>query len=149
MIETAPRKNQSEGTALAQTEAELLDNPVAGRPTLILRAPDFHAITEVVAEPVERKTPIGWWLFFIPSVSLLGLLGVAVAWLFWEGIGIWGLNVPVGWAWDITNFVFWIGIGHAGTIISAILFVLRQSWITSINSASDVVDRHGCGEGES
>ena len=102
------------GTRLAQTESELLDNPVAGNPTLILRSPDFHSITEAVAEPVERQTPIGWWFFFIPSLALLGLLGIAVSWLFWEGIGIWGLNVPVGWAWDITNFVFWVGIGHAG-----------------------------------
>jgi molybdopterin-containing oxidoreductase family membrane subunit len=124
---------------LAQTEAELLDNPVAGRPTLILRAPDFHSITEVVAEPVERKTPIGWWLFFIPSLGLLGLLGVAVSWLFWEGIGIWGLNVPVGWAWDITNFVWWIGIGHAGTLISAVLYLTRQTWRVSINRAAEAM----------
>jgi molybdopterin-containing oxidoreductase family membrane subunit len=124
---------------LAQTEAELLDNPVAGHPTLILRSPDFHSITEAVAEPVERPTPIGWWLFFIPSVALLSLLGVAVAWLFWEGIGIWGLNVPVGWAWDITNFVFWVGIGHAGTLISAILFLFRQTWRTSINRSAEAM----------
>ena len=124
---------------MAQTEAELLDNPVAGHPTLILRSPDFHSITEAVAEPVERRTPIGWWLFFIPSLALLGLLGVAVSWLFWEGIGIWGLNVPVGWAWDITNFVFWVGIGHAGTLISAILFLFRQKWRTSINRAAEAM----------
>ncbi len=124
---------------MAQTEAELLDNPVAGRPTLILRSPDFHSITEVVAEPVERRTPIGWWLFFIPSVALLSLLGVAVSWLFWEGVGVWGLNVPVGWAWDITNFVFWVGIGHAGTLISAILFLFRQKWRTSINRAAEAM----------
>ena len=124
---------------MAQTEAELLDNPVAGRPTLILRSPDFHSITEVVAEPVERRTPIGWWLFFIPSLALLGLLGVAVSWLFWEGIGVWGLNVPVGWAWDITNFVFWVGIGHAGTLISAILFLFRQKWRTSINRSAEAM----------
>ena len=124
---------------MAQTEAELLDNPVAGRPTLILRSPDFHSITEVVAEPVERPTPLGWWLFFIPSLALLGLLGVAVSWLFWEGIGVWGLNVPVGWAWDITNFVFWVGIGHAGTLISAILFLFRQKWRTSINRAAEAM----------
>ena len=127
------------GYGLAQTEAELLDNPVSGRPTLILRSPDFHSITEVVAEPVERPTPIGWWLFFLPSLALLGLLGVAVSWLFWEGIGIWGLNVPVGWAWDITNFVFWVGIGHAGTLISAILFLFRQKWRTSINRAAEAM----------
>ena len=124
---------------MAQTEAELFDNPVAGRPTLILRSPDFHAITEAVAEPVERPTPIGWWLFFIPSVGLLSLLGIAVAWLFWEGIGIWGLNQPVGWAWDITNFVFWVGIGHAGTLISAILFLFRQTWRTSINRSAEAM----------
>ena len=124
---------------MAQTEAELLDNPVAGHPTLILRSPDFHSITEVVAEPVERATKIGWWLFFLPALALLGLLGVAVSWLFWEGIGIWGLNVPVGWAWDITNFVFWVGIGHAGTLISAILFLFRQTWRTSINRAAEAM----------
>ena len=124
---------------MAQTEAELLDNPVAGRPTLILRSPDFHSITEAVAEPLERSTPIGWWLFFIPSLALLGLLGGAIAWLFWEGIGIWGLNIPVGWAWDITNFVFWVGIGHAGTLISAILFLFRQKWRTSINRSAEAM----------
>ena len=124
---------------MAQTEAELLDNPVAGHPPLILRSPDFHAITDVVAEVAERPTPIGWWLFFIPSLALLGLLGVAVSWLFWEGIGIWGLNVPVGWAWDITNFVFWVGIGHAGTLISAILFLFRQTWRTSINRSAEAM----------
>ena len=132
-------KISKRGTGLAHTEAELLDNPVAGRPTLILRSPDFHAITEVVAEPVERTTPLGWWLFFLPSLALLSLLGVAVSWLFWEGIGVWGLNVPVGWAWDITNFVFWVGIGHAGTLISAILFLFRQKWRTSINRSAEAM----------
>ena len=139
MVQTRHFQTHKRGTGLAQTEAELLDNPVAGRPTLILRSPDFHSITEVVAEPVERPTPIGWWLFFIPSLALLGLLGVAVSWLFWEGIGVWGLNVPVGWAWDITNFVFWVGIGHAGTLISAILFLFRQKWRTSINRAAEAM----------
>jgi Ni/Fe-hydrogenase subunit HybB-like protein len=136
---TATIQTHSVAPGLAQTEEELLDNPVAGQPTLILRSPDFHSITEAVAEPVERPTPIGWWFFFFPSVALLGLLGVAVSWLFWEGIGIWGLNVPVGWAWDITNFVFWIGIGHAGTLISAILFLFRQKWRTSINRAAEAM----------
>ena len=124
---------------MAQSEAELLDNPVAGYPPLILRSPDFHSITEAVADPVERPTPIGWWVFFIPSLALLSLLGIAVSWLFWEGIGIWGLNQPVGWAWDITNFVFWVGIGHAGTLISAILFLFRQTWRTSINRSAEAM----------
>ena len=123
-----PRRKQNCSTTLSRAS-----------PTLILRSPDFHSITEAVAEPVERRTPIGWWLFFIPSLALLGLLGVAVSWLFWEGIGIWGLNVPVGWAWDITNFVFWVGIGHAGTLISAILFLFRQKWRTSINRSAEAM----------
>src|SRR3990167_1543934 len=139
MVQTATLRTEGGRGGLAQTEADLLDTPVAGRPTLILRSPDFHSITEVVAEPVERRTPIGWGLFFIPSVALPGLLGVAVSWLFWEGIGIWVLNQPVGWAWDITNFVFWVGIGHAGTLISAILFLFRQTWRTSINRAAEAM----------
>ena len=66
------------------------------------------------------------------SLSVLSLLGGSVAYLFWEGTGIWGLNNPVGWGWAIVNFVFWVGIGHAGTLISAILFLFRQKWRTAI-----------------
>jgi molybdopterin-containing oxidoreductase family membrane subunit len=122
----------------ARDERDLYD-PVSGRPALILGGHDFHSITEAVAGIVEGPTPKMWWLFFLPSLALLGLLGVAVSWLFWEGIGVWGLNVPVGWAWDITNFVFWVGIGHAGTLISAILFLFRQKWRTSINRAAEAM----------
>ncbi len=113
--------------------------PVAGRAPLILGGHDFHSITEAVAIPAERATPLAWWFFFIPSLGMLGILGVAVGWLVWEGIGIWGLNQPVGWAFDITNFVFWIGIGHAGTLISAVLFLFRQKWRTSINRAAEAM----------
>ncbi len=105
--------------------AQLLENthePVEGRAPLILGGHDFKSLTAAVAAPLERKTPLGWWLLFLPSVCMLSLLGVAVAWLFWEGIGVWGLNNPIGWGWAIVNFVFWVGIGHAGTLISAILF---------------------------
>ena len=79
--------------------AQVHDNthePVSGRAPLILGGHDFHSMTEAVVEPLERKTPVGWWFFFIPSVMMLGLLGVSVGWLFWEGTGIWGLNNPVG-----------------------------------------------------
>ena len=124
---------------MAPTDQNDHYDPVDGRPTLILGGHDFHSITEAVARPVEGKTPLAWWFLFIPSLGLLGLLGVAVSWLFWEGIGVWGLNVPVGWAWDITNFVFWVGIGHAGTLISAILFLFRQKWRTSINRSAEAM----------
>ncbi|MBL4687790.1 MAG: polysulfide reductase NrfD [Nannocystaceae bacterium] len=73
------------------------------------------------------------------ALSLLGLFGISVAYLLWEGIGIWGNNVPVGWAWPIVNFVFWVGIGHAGTLISAVLFLFRQKWRTSINRAAEAM----------
>lgn len=113
--------------------------PVKGRAPLILGGHDFKSLTAAVAAPLERKTPLGWWLLFLPSVCMLGLLGVAVAWLFWEGIGVWGLNNPVGWGWAIVNFVFWVGIGHAGTLISAILFLFRQTWRTSINRSAEAM----------
>src|SRR5688572_26820505 len=122
---------------------EVADNvshePVAGRAPLVLGRPTFHSITEAVARPAEGATPIMWWLLFLPSLGMLAILGVSVGWLVWEGIGVWGLNQPVGWAFDITNFVFWIGIGHAGTLISAILFLFRQKWRTSINRFSEAM----------
>ena len=122
-----------------QAEDNVSFEPVSGRAPLILGGHDFHSITEAVAAPIERTPSLGWWLAFAVSASLLGLLLFCIAWLFWEGIGIWGLNIPVGWAFDITNFVFWIGIGHAGTLISAILFLFRQKWRTSINRSAEAM----------
>jgi molybdopterin-containing oxidoreductase family membrane subunit len=79
-------------------------------------------VSEQVSGVTERPARWGWWLYFGISLLFLGVLAVSVSYLFWEGIGVWGNNSPVAWAWDITNFVWWIGIGHAGTLISAILF---------------------------
>jgi molybdopterin-containing oxidoreductase family membrane subunit len=114
-------------------------DPIQGRADLIEGRPDFHDITEAVAAPVEWKPPLGWYLFLAGSMSLLGLFGVSIAWLFWEGVGIWGNNNPVAWAFPIVNFVFWVGIGHAGTLISAVLFLFRQRWRTSINRAAEAM----------
>jgi Ni/Fe-hydrogenase subunit HybB-like protein len=122
--------------------AHQMDNthqPVEGRAPLILGGHDFKSMTEAVAAPMERKTPLGWWLCFLPALGMLSILGVAIGWLFWEGIGVWGLNNPVGWGWAIVNFVFWVGIGHAGTLISAILFLFRQTWRTSINRSAEAM----------
>jgi molybdopterin-containing oxidoreductase family membrane subunit len=96
-------------------------------------------ISDKVAGIVEGKTPKWWWAAFIPSFLVMCLCFTCIAYLVSTGIGVWGLNQPVGWAWDITNFVFWIGIGHAGTLISAILFLLRQKWRTSINRAAEAM----------
>ncbi len=113
--------------------------PVAGRAPLVLGGHDFKSLTDVVARPIERPTPLGWWIVFSISFALLGVFGVSLAWLLWEGVGIWGNNQPVGWAFDIVNFVFWVGIGHAGTLISAILFLFRQKWRTSINRSAEAM----------
>ncbi len=114
-------------------------DPVEERPLLITGDPGFHGVTEAVARPVEWKPPLGWWVVLAVSASMLGMFGISIAWLIWEGVGIWGNNIPVAWGWPIVNFVFWVGIGHAGTLISAVLFLLRQRWRTSINRAAEAM----------
>ncbi|MDX9758862.1 MAG: NrfD/PsrC family molybdoenzyme membrane anchor subunit [Bacteroidota bacterium] len=99
----------------------------------------FGGITAKISGIVETRTPGLWWLLF--GVALFGamILFGSIGWLIWEGTGIWGLNNPVGWGWAIVNFVFWVGIGHAGTLISAILFLLRQKWRTAINRFAEAM----------
>src|SRR5690606_24236847 len=88
----------------------------------------FHDVTEVVSSVTEEKTPIAWYIAFAVALGGLGAFGLSILYLIWAGTGIWGLQQPVGWGWAIVNFVFWVGIGHAGTLISAILFLFRQKW---------------------
>ena len=94
---------------------------------------NFASVSEKISSISERKVGRGWYIAIAISGSLTLLLFVSIAYLVWEGIGIWGVNIPIGWGFAIINFVFWVGIGHAGTLISAILFLLRQRWRTSIN----------------
>jgi molybdopterin-containing oxidoreductase family membrane subunit len=96
-------------------------------------------ISDSVADIVESPTPLWWWIGFLITAptALFGL--VCIGYQISNGVGVWGENHPNGWAWDITNFVFWIGIGHAGTLISAILFLTRQKWRTSINRAAEAM----------
>ena len=106
---------------------------------LVLNQRPIGWISDNIAGVAEGKTPLWWWAAFIPS-SLMLVFGVwCVTYQISTGVGVWGLQHPVMWAWDITNFVFWIGIGHAGTLISAILFLLRQRWRTSINRAAEAM----------
>jgi Ni/Fe-hydrogenase subunit HybB-like protein len=92
----------------------------------------FKEIDDAILSPTERMPGKAWWVTFSISVFAL-LIGAVCVWLtVYEGIGMWGNNNTVGWAFDITNFVFWIGIGHAGTLISAILYLFRQKWRTAI-----------------
>ncbi|MFT5141721.1 MAG: Ni/Fe-hydrogenase subunit HybB-like protein [Rhodothermales bacterium] len=99
----------------------------------------FHDITEMVVSHTEKKTPLAWYAAFsVANIGLMILL-VMIAYLFWNGVGVWGLNNPVGWGFAIVNFVFWVGIGHAGTLISAILFLFRQQWRTAINRSAEAM----------
>jgi Ni/Fe-hydrogenase subunit HybB-like protein len=102
-------------------------------PPLITSGQTFSSVSRKIGEIAERKTTLTWLLAFGAAGSVVLLLFGSVGYLFWEGTGIWGLNVPVAWGFDIVNFVFWVGIGHAGTLISAVLFLFRQRWRTSIN----------------
>jgi Ni/Fe-hydrogenase subunit HybB-like protein len=100
----------------------------------------FGSVTDKIASLVlTKKTPFAWFLGFGVAFALLNMLLVALAYLLFKGVGIWGINIPVGWAFAIINFVWWIGIGHAGTLISAILLLLRQQWRTSINRFAEAM----------
>lgn len=96
-------------------------------------------ISNYISSIVEARTPTWWFIAMGMTVPLMLMCFLMLAYLISTGVGVWGNNHPVGWAWDITNFVFWIGIGHAGTLISAILFLTRQKWRTSINRAAEAM----------
>jgi molybdopterin-containing oxidoreductase family membrane subunit len=120
----------------------IIDEDPRQRPPLILGKNDFASVTDVVCRPLEtevKKTPRAWLVLFSISSFFLAILGAMILYLFFTGVGVWGLNNPVGWGFDITNFVFWVGIGHAGTLISAILYLFRQSWRTGINRSAEAM----------
>jgi molybdopterin-containing oxidoreductase family membrane subunit len=109
-------------------------------PAVIEPGHTFGTVTDKISSIVLRKrTPIVWWIGLAVSFGLVQVLMVTVTYLVFTGIGIWGNNQPVGWSFDIINFVWWIGIGHAGTLISAILLLLRQTWRTSINRFAEAM----------
>lgn len=109
------------------------------REILVTGGKTVHDVTEDISRQVEGKPTKAWMLGMAISLGALLIGTYAVLMLLWEGIGVWGLNKTVGWAWDITNFVWWVGIGHAGTLISAILLLFRQNWRMSINRAAEAM----------
>ena len=123
----------SDSTVTLTTQPDLVRVP------LVQNKRDFNWVTDNVSAIPEERTRLWWWLTFITcaSLALFGLF--CIGYQISNGVGVWGENHPAGWAWDITNFVFWIGIGHAGTLISAILFLTRQKWRTSINRAAEAM----------
>lgn len=109
------------------------------RVPLVLGGLSFGDVTDVVIKPIEDKAPVWWKVGMVLSASLLMLLLSMIGYLIFEGVGVWGLNNPVGWGFAIVNFVFWVGIGHAGTLISAILFLFRQKWRTAVNRFAEAM----------
>ncbi|MFN7603569.1 MAG: hydrogenase, partial [Bacteroidota bacterium] len=109
------------------------------REPLITGGKTMRDVSEDISRQVEGKPTGLWWIAMLISLSLLGFGFYCLCFLLWEGVGVWGLNKTVGWAWDITNFVWWVGIGHAGTLISAILLLFRQKWRMSINRAAEAM----------
>jgi molybdopterin-containing oxidoreductase family membrane subunit len=117
-------------------------DPSAGPPASIPIIAPGHTVatvTDKISSVVLRKTPRWWYFAFGVSFLLMMLFFYAVGTLFARGVGIWGINIPVAWGWDIVNFVWWIGIGHAGTLISAVLLLLGQQWRTSINRFAEAM----------
>ena len=109
------------------------------REPLVLGDKSYHDISREIAAPIEGKANKSWWIVF--TISLVAFLwGVGcIIYVISTGIGVWGLNKTIGWAWDITNFVWWVGIGHAGTLISAVLLLFRQKWRMAVNRSAEAM----------
>jgi molybdopterin-containing oxidoreductase family membrane subunit len=125
-------------SATASSEAPAKPR-ILEREPLVLNNRSYAWITNRICGIVENRQPALWWWLFVPSVMLTSVMVFGFVYLISTGVGVWGQKQPVAWAWDITNFVFWIGIGHAGTLISAILFLTRQKWRTAVNRASEAM----------
>lgn len=116
-----------------------MHSEAALREPLILGHKTYHDITNDIVGPIENKAPRGWYIL-TAIASLIALYGVGcIIYLLSNGIGSWGLNKTVDWAWDITNFVWWVGIGHAGTLISAVLLLFRQKWRMAVNRSAEAM----------
>lgn len=127
------------GTSTVETKVHPSEAEGVAREPLVLNDRPMSWITDRICGIVENRQPFIWWVLFVPAALLFGLLMGTLVYLVSTGVGVWGNNQPVAWGWAIVNFVFWIGIGHAGTLISAILFLTRQKWRTSVNRAAEAM----------
>ena len=109
------------------------------REPLVLGDKSYHDITVDIAKPIEGKANKNWYIAFTISLDCLFMGIGCITFTIGTGIGVWGLNKNIGWAWDITNFVWWVGIGHAGTLISAVLLLFRQRWRMAINRSAEAM----------
>ena len=122
--------------------ADGLDNmpPVGARAPVLAPGHTYASITDKISSIVLlQKTRRGWWFGFALAFILFMILNMAIGYLMVKGVGIWGINIPIGWAFAIVNFVWWVGIGHAGTLISAFLLLMRQAWRQSINRFAEAM----------
>jgi Ni/Fe-hydrogenase subunit HybB-like protein len=129
-------------TATLSGNPREIDNTVdvpGRRAPLITGQQTFHSVTEMVCRVAEAPQPVLWYVLFGFSALTATMFLALIGYLILTGVGIWGNMNPVFWAWPIVNFVFWVGIGHAGTLISAILFLFRQNWRTSINRSAEAM----------
>jgi len=116
------------------------ESTVANKSPVIEPGHTFATVTDQISSIVlTRPTTNGWIVGFAAMFMVTMMLLYALGYLFLRGVGIWGINIPVGWGFAIVNFVWWIGIGHAGTLISAILLLLRQTWRNSINRFAEAM----------
>src|SRR5437868_13565621 len=117
-----------------------MEKPLYAPPPVIEPGHTFGTVTEKIAAIVlTRRHPFSWFIGFGIGFLLLQGLLMGITYLLYKGTGIWGVNIPIGWGFAIINFVWWIGIGHAGTLISAILLLLKQDWRTSINRFAEAM----------
>jgi molybdopterin-containing oxidoreductase family membrane subunit len=117
---------------------DLTRDPLDPRPFIEGHQSD-RTLNDDLFQHVWQGAGKGWWACFTVALGMLGLLGLSLGYTLYKGVGAWGNNIPVAWAWDIINFVWWIGIGHAGTLISAILLLFQQKWRTSINRFAEAM----------
>src|SRR6187399_411979 len=111
----------------------------AVRDPLVTGGKTVKDVSHDISRQVEGSPTKLWWMAMAVSVAVMAYGFYCLCFLLWNGVGVWGLNKTVGWAWDITNFVWWVGIGHAGTLISAILLLFRQKWRLSINRSAEAM----------
>jgi Ni/Fe-hydrogenase subunit HybB-like protein len=118
---------------IVQARADLVREPYVDNQR------DAVWVGDQIAAVIQNPAPIWWWILLGISAGLAAFTGLGILYLITTGVGVWGENRAANWAWDITNFVFWIGIGHAGTMIAAILYLTRQRWATGINRAAEAM----------
>ncbi len=115
-------------------------DPRTGEYAVIAPGHNFKSVTQKIAGLVlTSNTPLGWFFGLMVAGGVASLVVIAVTWLFLKGVGIWGITMPGAWGFAIINFVWWIGIGHAGTLISAILLLFKQTWRNSINRFAEAM----------